>query len=674
MSKEIGIFDPKGINKNPLTDEDYSDNYRRLATYWSTFPAYKKADEVLKSIMDNQMTFIVSGTGSGKTVLVPKLALHYTDYKGKIGITLPKRNVTLSAAEFAAETLDVELGGPIGYAFKNSPPKMKNKDVKMLYMTDGTLFMHFFKDPYLTNFQVIIIDEAHERKVMIDFLMLFLKNLLLSGKRPDLKVIIMSATIDSAKYQQYFSGITSRIVHISGLPNHEITTHFLDRPTTSYISEGFNMIDSLIKKGIRRDMLFFITTSSEAIQFCKMIKPKYSDVFCIEVYSDMDSAMRLYAQQADKFRELGPYNQKLVVATNVAESSITIDGLKYVIDSGYELYSYFNPESYSKVLEKRLITKAQALQRRGRVGRTEPGICYHLLTEKQFDSLEEFPAPDILRQDITLDFLSVIKMSASKSYTEGLATLMKLMDPPTKPYLQTADKIFKLYNLIDEQGIISKISTEIVQFTGLPINRCLFLIYAYQLYCAKDARIAKDACIIVAMIEQLKGKITNMFYKAGTMCESSCKKSSVALVKKVSSKKGDHITYLKMFNEYKTTKEPEKWAKQNNIKLGLFKKVAADTRKYYGKLMKISKAPQLSRAENTSTTNKIMNALRMSHKHLIAKDMTAQFPSDKKQAQINKDSALLYFHKPKDLISKQFIYDELNCINGNWEFNIVTLI
>ena len=158
-NSEIGILDPKGINPNPLTGLPYSDEYKNLAKIWSSFPAYQRASDVFESLQ-KQITFIISGTGSGKTVLIPKFALHYTGYQGLIGITLPKRVVTLSAAMFSAKTLDVELGDSVGYVYKGSPKEMVNNKNKMVYMTDGSLIMKIVRDPLLMEYKVIIIDEA----------------------------------------------------------------------------------------------------------------------------------------------------------------------------------------------------------------------------------------------------------------------------------------------------------------------------------------------------------------------------------------------------------------------------------------------------------------------------------------------------------------------------------
>lgn len=666
---KIGILDPEGKHPNPLTNQEYSQNYLKLAQVWSTYPAFQKSKEILDSIKNNQLTFIISGTGSGKTVLIPKFALHYTNYQGKVGVTLPKKAVTVSAASFAAKTLDVELGEQVGYVHKGSDKKMINDKNKIVYMTDGVLIMKFIKDPLLTDYKVIIIDEAHERKIQIDVLMLFLKNILQSGKRPDLRVIIMSATIDGEKYQKYFSGIKSEIIQISGKPNYEITTYFLERPSMSYLVDGMKIIDKLVQTENKKDILFFITTSNEALQMCRNIRPKYPKVYCIEVYANMDKNLQIYAESRDKYLELGNYDQKIVMATNVAESSLTIDGLKYVIDSGYELYSYFDPDVCGQILEKRLITKAQALQRRGRVGRTEPGICYHLLTKMQFDSLGEYPAPDILKQDITMNMLQIIKMTDGKNFSDGLQLMNQLMDPPQKSYVQLAHDIFQLYHIIDADGQLNRIGFDISQFSSWPINRSLFLIYAYQLQCARDAS------VIIAMMERLDGKLSNLFYKSDTICDSGCQKpSSKQLMQKLVQKRGDHLTYLKIYQEFDAASDPKTWARKYGIRLEILQSVKRDSKSYFHKISQLTRAPQISRVTNVDTKKKIIEALKMSHKHLTAKNMIPIFSKKKIEGTINKNSSIYYHYRRKDLAKKQFIYDELTSINGVWEYNMITII
>lgn len=656
-----GILDYQGLNNNPLTNLPYSDEYKRLAKVWSTYPAYQKKEEVLESIDQNQITFIISGTGSGKTVLIPKYALHYTDYQGKVAISLPKRVITLSAAMFAAKTLDVNLGDSVGYAYKGSDKSVLNEKNKIVYMTDGSLIMKIVNDPLLLEYKVIIIDEAHERKVQIDLLMLFLKKILLSGKRPDLKLIIMSATIDGDKYQKYFSGIKSNIVRISGLPNYPINTIFLKEETNNYLKSGLEIIEKLISDKERQSVLFFISTSNEAFQLCQTVKENKNDIYCIELYADMDKNLKIYAESRDEYKTLGPYKQKLVMATNVAESSITIDGLENVIDSCYELYSYYHPEYMANVLEKRLITKAQALQRRGRVGRTGPGSCYHLVTKEQFDKLEDYPAPDILKQDITIDILKVIQLTEHKTYSEGEKLLNELMDKPSNTYINVSNNLFKLYNVIDDKGTLTKIGYEITAFSSLPINRSLFLIYSYQMYCAKEAS------IILAMMDILNGKFGNLFFKLD-------EKISRDIIKKLFDKKSDHLSYLKIYEEYKKASNRISWARKYGIKLDLLNKVDKQVNQFYFKIINLSKAPQFDRVKEIDVKKKILEALKLSHKHLVANKLKSTYPNKIISGSISKDSTLNYFYKRDHFSKKTFIYDDLISLNGNFEFTNISIL
>jgi len=669
ITTKIGILDPNGIENNPLTGLPYSQTYKDLGKIWSTYPAYSKANEILDSISSNHLTFIISGTGSGKTVLIPKFALHYTNYQGKIAVTLPKRVVTLSAASFAAKTLDVELGKSIGYVYKGSPKDMIGPQNKIVYMTDGTLIMKFINDPLLNEYNVVIIDEAHERKVQIDLILLFLKKLLQSGQRPDLRVIIMSATIDGPKYQKYFDGINSKIINISGQPNYEIEVFFLDKPSTSYLVDGLDLVEDLVGKGIKKDMLFFITTSNEAMQTCKVIRPKYPKVYCIEVYADMDKDLKIYAESRDKFLELGNYDQKLIMATNVAESSLTIDGLKYVIDSVHQLYSFYDPITMSKTLVTKLITKAQALQRRGRVGRTETGICYHLVTKEQFDALEDYPPPDILKEDLTVDLIKIIEQTPNKTYQEGYDMLHELMDVPSDKYIDVVKDLFNLYQIVEPDGRLTTVGSSITKFSSLPLNRSLFLIYAYQLFCAKEAS------IILAMIDALHGKLSNLFYKADTMCDSDCAKPAAKkLIATLVQKRGDHFTFLNIYQKFKSMTDQKTWARKYGIRLDVLNRVDKLVRQYYYRILNISKAPQQARINEADTKRNLLQALKASHQHLIANKMTTTYPQKKVEAKIKNDSALLFHHTRKDIANKTFIYDELANINNSWEFNLVTLI
>ena len=193
MNKNIGILDPDGKNNNPLNDQPYSDKYKMIAKVWSKFPAYENPKDIIKIINDNQVILVISGTGSGKTVLIPKYALHQTEYKGHVLISLPKHIIAHSAAEFAALTLDVNLGEQVGYKYKGSDTKMAGKNPNLLYATDGTIVAKLLSDPVLSNIDCVIVDEAHERKVQIDFMMYLLLNVV--EKRKDAELLTSLAFI-----------------------------------------------------------------------------------------------------------------------------------------------------------------------------------------------------------------------------------------------------------------------------------------------------------------------------------------------------------------------------------------------------------------------------------------------------------------------------------------------
>ena len=672
IKDRVGILDPEGAKDNPLTGTPYSEQYRQLSKSWAALPAYSAAGEVLKSLEKNQLLIVVIGTGAGKTVLMPKFALHYVGYSGKVATSLPKRAVTLSAASYAALTLDVTLGNEVGYIYRGAPREMGSEKNKIVYLTDGSLIMKMIADPLLNEYDVVIIDEAHERKTQIDILLLFLKKIM--EKRKDFKVIIMSATIDHEKYKQYYSGISTCVINISGNPNFDIDVRFLDSPTKSYLKTGLSIIEDITeqtKGGKKKDILFFMITGNDTIATCKKIRSRYPKTYCVEVYAGMDKKSEMHATSKDKYMELGDYDRKVIIATNLAESSLTIDGLKFVVDGGYELYNYYDPEYMCNILENRLITKAQALQRRGRVGRTEPGTCYHLLTEKQFESLEKYPAPDILRQDVTLEILKFIMLSESRTYSEGFKLLQELMDAPTTAQIDATRRLYTLYDIVDNVGKITNIGIEISQFSVLPLNQSLFLIFAYQMLCPKEA------AAIIGMMDATSGRLSNLFVKSSNECEINHSKMQEILQKfntDLVYDGSDHITLYQVLKAYKESENKEEWAKKYFINQHIVSKASYIADRYIRKITTVSKAPPLEKAKDMSVTKRIMGALKASHRHLVAHNMLPVFPPKKHSGQINKDSVIMYGHKKSDINGLQFIYDNLTCVNGSWEYNIVSIL
>jgi HrpA-like RNA helicase len=414
-SERVGIYDYEGKNKNPLNGKEYSEQYKQLTKFWSKLPAYESIDKCIKTIKDNDVILVSSGTGSGKTVLVPKFALHANNYTGKIIVTLPKKLITKSAAEFSAKTLDVELGEHVGYQYKGE--NVKSSNTNLLYATDGSIISMIKSDPLIQEIDIVLIDEAHERKTQIDILLYLIKNAIVIRKEKKLKplkLIIMSATIDETIFRAYFTNVDYDYLHLSGKPNFPIEEYFLNESIidkgNKYLEVGLEKIQDIVKKNEKNsDTLFFVTTIKECDDMADKIELIHADSFVMPLYSGIPSSLEEFISNKDKYKEIDPnYKRRIFVATNVAESSLTIDGIIYVIDTGLELNVIYDASRKINVMNTSFITKAQMSQRKGRAGRTQNGFCYHLYTKEEMEKAIEYPDPEIKLIDLKNLCLSLL--------------------------------------------------------------------------------------------------------------------------------------------------------------------------------------------------------------------------------------------------------------------------
>lgn len=540
INYNIGIFDPDGKNNNPFNDKPYSDTYKNLSKFWSNLPAYSMAEIVVKSIIKNDVLLVISGTGSGKTVLVPKFCLHATNYKGRIIVTLPKKIITKKAAEFSAKTLDVELGEQVGYQFRGE--NLKSKKTNLLYSTDGSIISQIKKDPLLRRIDIVIIDEAHERKVQIDLLLYLIKNAIKMRKEKNmkpLKLIIMSATINEEMFKKYYSEFNYDSLFLSGTPNFPIESIYLESPldikTNKYLEEGQNIIKNIINKiNINDskfpdgDILFFVCTVLECEQISEKLSETLKDCFIMPLYSGFNPDLEQYISSPDKYKELNKkFKRRIFISTNVAESSLTIDGIVYVIDSGLEISVKFDPTKNINIMTKNFITKAQMTQRKGRAGRTKPGIAYHLYTPKEQEDTINFPEPEIRKIDIKNTCLSLLKLGndinqLSKSSTiiqdnvlggpefnieDVINMFMNFIEPPGEPFITNGFDFAIKHNLIDFDMKLSK-EGELVIESKLDIQDALTLLYAWNISLDIFQKVFKIICIC----SQLKSGINDLFY------------------------------------------------------------------------------------------------------------------------------------------------------------------
>ena len=434
----IGIKDLTGSLINPLNGKNYSPDYITFVPKWSNYPVYAETDKIINLIKDNQVLLLVSGTGSGKSVLVPKYALHATNYQGKVVITNPKTKSTRLNAQFAAKLLDVDLGREVGYQYRgaslqNGSPSKSNK-TKLLFSTDGSVVAQMLKDPYLKEFSVVIVDEAHERVANIDIILLLMKRAL--KLNPNLKLIIMSATIDEQVFINYFSkDFKFARIEVSSKPNFPVDIKYISKPTIDYLATGIDLyIKDIIKGPQPGDSLFFVNSTSEGTEGCQKLNSSLSIIrnnktlpkpYCFEIGAKIVGEKERYLE-TNEYKKLGDYDMKIIFATNQVESSVTIDTLLYVLDNGFSYVDSYDPLKMQRKLLKQRISKDSAKQRTGRAGRTRPGLCYRLYTEQEFKDFPDHNVVDIKKNDVTNLILFIENLFKSKKDDSKLKNEIKI--------------------------------------------------------------------------------------------------------------------------------------------------------------------------------------------------------------------------------------------------------
>jgi ATP-dependent helicase HrpA len=361
-------------------------------------PINQKQADIYQAIEEHQVIILCGETGSGKTTQLPKLCLKMgRGTYGTIGHTQPRRIAARSVATRIAEELNTELGQSVGYKIRFSDQSNKHSHIKV--MTDGILLAEIHSDPFLQNYDTLIIDEAHERSLNIDFILGYLKQLL--PKRPDLKVIITSATIDPERFAKHFE--KAPIIEVSGR-TYPVEVRY--RPLTGDDDDAeqnetqkeqqqaiLNAVDELSHEG-SGDILVFLSGERqirEAADFLSKLQHKQTEI--IPLFSRLSNA------EQQKVFKSSPH-RRIILATNVAETSLTIPGIQYVIDTGYARISRYSYRTKVQRLPIEKISQASANQRKGRCGRTSDGICIRLYAEEDFNNRELFTDPEIIRTNL----------------------------------------------------------------------------------------------------------------------------------------------------------------------------------------------------------------------------------------------------------------------------------
>ena len=358
-------------------------------------PVYQQREKILSALADHQVIVVESPTGSGKTTQIP-LILHEAGYssRGIVGVTQPRRIAALSVSDFIAHQIGKKVPDTVGYTMRFEDKTDDTTVIKI--MTDGILLQELKGDRTLSRYSVLMVDEAHERSLNIDFILGMLKSIL--AARPEFRVIVSSATINVEVFSEYFDGCPVVSIDAPMYPVEIIhSPPEIEGDQESLLAAIRDIVGRVMKKGVKGDVLIFL-------QGELAIKD------CVQLLAEMDTRdelalIPLYARlaredQAKVFLEY-PGKRKVIVATNIAETSVTIDGVVHVIDSGMAKMNFYSPKTFTESLIEVPVSKASCNQRRGRAGRTAPGVCYRLYTRKDYESRPMYTTEEIMRTDLS---------------------------------------------------------------------------------------------------------------------------------------------------------------------------------------------------------------------------------------------------------------------------------
>lgn len=467
---------------------------KRLASIpvltFSDLPVTGKKDDIAKLIQDNQVVIVCGETGSGKTTQLPKICLAIgRGAAGFIGHTQPRRIAARTVADRIAEELGEPLGKSVGYKIRFNDKTHADSLVKL--MTDGILLAESQNDPYLNQYDTIIIDEAHERSLNIDFLLGYMKWLL--PKRPDLKLIITSATIDTQRFSTHFNN--APIIEVSGR-TYQVDQRY--RPITAKLDEGkakseelddtgdelqnaiLDAVDELYRD-LRGDILIFLSGEREIRETTESLRKHHPTLYeILPLYSKLS-----VSEQERVFKPKGG-KLRIVLATNVAETSLTVPGIRGVIDTGHARISRYSHRSKIQRLPIERISQSSANQRAGRCGRVAEGICIRLYSHDDYLARPEFTEPEILRTNLSAVILQMIALNL------GDIEDFPFLEPPDDKMIRDGKNVLHEVNALDKAGKLTEVGRQLAKLPTDP-KLARMLIAAGEEHCLTEVAIIVSA-------------------------------------------------------------------------------------------------------------------------------------------------------------------------------------
>nr|XP_043614426.1 pre-mRNA-splicing factor ATP-dependent RNA helicase DEAH1-like [Erigeron canadensis] len=524
--------------------------HEKLLADRKTLPVYPYRESLLKAVEEHQVIVIVGETGSGKTTQIPQY-LHEAGYtkRGMIGCTQPRRVAAMSVAARVSQEMGVKLGHEVGYSIRFEDCTSDKTVLK--YMTDGMLLREFLGEPDLASYSVVMVDEAHERTLSTDILFGLVKDI--ARFRPDLKLLISSATLDAEKFSDYFD--SAPIFRIPGR-RYPVEILYTKAPEADYLDAA---IVTALQIHVTQppgdgDILVFLTGQEEIETAEEILKhrtrglgSKIAELIICPIYANLPTEL-----QAKIFEPTPEGARKVVLATNIAETSLTIDGIKYVIDPGFVKMKSYNPRTGMESLLITPISKASANQRAGRSGRTGPGRCHRLYTAyNYFNDLDDNTVPEIQRTNLANVVLSLKSL--------GIHDLLNFdfMDPPPAEALLKALELLFALSALNKHGELTKVGRKMAEF---PLDPMLSkMIVASEKYKCSDEVISIAAMLSIG---------SSIFYRP----KDKQVHADNARLNFHMGNVGDHIALLKVYSSWKETNFSTQWCYENYIQVRSMKR------------------------------------------------------------------------------------------------------
>ncbi|RZF39395.1 hypothetical protein LSTR_LSTR000916 [Laodelphax striatellus] len=509
-------------------------------------PVFAVRQELLNVVRENNVVIIIGETGSGKTTQLTQY-LHEDGYSkyGMIGCTQPRRVAAMSVAKRVSDEMSTKLGDTVGYAIRFED--CTSEDTVIKYMTDGILLRESLREADLDNYSAIIMDEAHERSLSTDVLFGLLRDVV--ARRHDLKLIVTSATMDAGKFSTFFGNVPTFTIPGRTFP---VELFFSKNPVEDYVDAAVKQALQIHLQPTEGDILIFMPGQEDIEVTCEVLAERLTEIdnapqlSILPIYSQLPSDL-----QAKIFQRSPEGLRKCVVATNIAETSLTVDGIMYVVDSGYCKLKVYNPRIGMDALQIYPISQANSNQRSGRAGRTGPGQCFRLYTERQYkDELLVTTVPEIQRTNLANTVLLLKSL--------GVQDLLQFhfMDPP--PQDNILNSLYQLWILgaLDHTGTLTPLGRQMAEFPLDP-PQCQMLIVSCQMKCTADI------LIIVSMLS-----VPSIFYRP-----KGREEEADSVREKFQVPESDHLTFLNVYNQWKQNNYSANWCNEHFIHIKAMRKV-----------------------------------------------------------------------------------------------------